>query len=157
MLQYHPANSTELSTISRYDLHQSLVPVPQRVRRQPGRYDLARLRTCVCDGCAQPEEWTHLQDEVRELLDRRLVRAQRSVTHTIMLRVDGVGVRGKGLESYMLAIRPDGIGITGASARAVFWGLQTLWQIRAVYVAHACHFLRSKTGHSSAGAAFLMT
>lgn len=119
--------------MSHHDLQEHLVPMPQRMRIQRGVYDLARLRACVCEGCAQPEEWAHLLDELHELLGRRLARTQRISTNSIMLRVDGVGVRVKGAESYILTIQPDGICITGASARAAFWGLQTLWQLRSAY------------------------
>lgn len=110
-----------------------LVPAPQRMRRQRGGYDLARLRTCVCEGCTQSEESAYLLDELHDVLGRRLMRTQRTVPNSVTLRVDGVGVRGKGAESYALAIGPDGITITGASTRAVFWGVQTLWQLRSTY------------------------
>ena len=110
-------------------IEQYLVPRPQRLTMQRGWCARAALRHCVYDGFASEAERGYVSDELAEIVGRRLARAERAAGAGVTLRVDGAGVRGKGGESYVLAIGAEGISITGASARAVFWGLQTLRQV----------------------------
>ncbi|MCX7848026.1 MAG: beta-N-acetylhexosaminidase [bacterium] len=111
-------------------LQYSLLPVPQRLRLHPGSYDLARLHAYSCQGTLTASQRLSLEAELHDLLGRKLTCTSRPALHTITLRIDPASPPNKGPESYQLIISPTHLSLSGASPRAVFWGLQTLWQLR---------------------------
>lgn len=106
-----------------------LLPKPRNLTLSHGRADLTAFRAwCAC-GSTVGDEAERLAAGLEEVLARSLARRQSPNAATVVLDVDGRGAAGHGPESYVLEIRKDGVIIRGATARAVFWGIQTLRQV----------------------------
>ncbi|MBI5725688.1 MAG: family 20 glycosylhydrolase [Planctomycetes bacterium] len=119
-----------------------LLPCPQQVHLSAGACDLGAisgwmLAPGALSGPAGKQQTSYLADALAEVFGRKLTRRAAPDERTILLAIDGRGVEGKGPESYVLKAGPAGVSITGASARAIFWGIQTLGQIRQLSVGAA--------------------
>jgi hypothetical protein len=106
-----------------------LLPKPRHLTLSTGRADLTGLRAwCAC-GSPVGDEAARLAAGLQEVLGRHLARLESPGAATVVLDVDGRGAAGHGPESYVLEIQKGGVVIRGATARAVFWGIQTLRQV----------------------------